>query len=587
VRSPDDASATGTGARDAASRVRYACLALVLGVACAVRTVNLRWMLAHPMTTYQLEWREGDMAPLWEWSSVVLRGDVLGRTLVHPYTAWMRRVASPETWERWRGGRSVFFKAPLYPYALAATRWVVGDDLGRIGFCQLALGVLNSALVFLLALRFFDLAVATAAGLIAALYGPSLLYESFILRDVLSVTVSLLLLLGLSRCGAGDGRWFAAGLLFALALLERELTLVFTPFIALWAVQRLGDDRRALARAASACVTGAVLGLLPLVARNVMVGAPPLALSAIGHENFVYGHTADGAPTGFTFPPSAVAILRQADGRLGDTIRLTLATYEGDWSRLVGHEAERLAAIFASFEAADNVSWYYFADRSSLFRHMLRWEVMLALAIPGLWLARRYRTDDRLLLYFLASCLLGLQFTNVVGRYRLVPAAVLTIYAGVTVRCLAFDVGRRRWRTAATTGLATVATLAISVHLLGSYAARLRVRPFEYVAAAQTYATRGQPERAYEELRAGLQSAYADRDDRRLQSGWVPVARAFAAEARRLGRTEDGARILRSVLATHDADPDLRALVGELERGDSVTARSGTDRGRTPAPILP
>jgi hypothetical protein len=563
---PDDASAPSTDARDAPARVRYACFLVVVCVACAVRMVNLRWMLAQPMTVYQLQWREGDMAPLWEWSSVVLRGDVLGRTLAHPYTAWMERVAPPETWERWRGGRAVFFKAPLYPYALAATRWLVGDELARIGLCQLALGVLNCALVFLLALHFFDVATATAAGLAAALYGPSLLYESFILRDVLSVTVSLLLLLALSRCGAGAGRWFAAGLLLALALLERELTLLFAPFVPVWAVQRLGIDRRAVTRALAACAGGAALGLLPLVARNVMVGAPPLALSAIGNENFVYGHAADGAPTGFTFPPSAVAILRQADGRLGDTVRLTIATYEGDWWRFVVHEAERLAAIFTSFEAADNVSWYYFADRSLLLRHLLRWEFVLALALPGLWLARRYRSDDRLLLYFLASCLAGLQFTNVVGRYRLVPAAVLTIYAGVAARCLASDLGRRRWRTVAMTALGSTATLVVSAHLLRSYGAHLRSRPLEFVAAAHTYATRGEPERVYDELRGALESAYAGPDERRLQSGWVPLARAFAAEARALGRTDDAARVLRGVLATHDADPDLRELLTELER---------------------
>jgi hypothetical protein len=70
----------------------------------------------------------------------------------------------------------------------------------------------------------------------------------------------------------------------------------------------------------------------------------------------------------------------------------------------------------------------------------------------------------------------------------------------------------------------------------------------------------------YDELRGALESAYAGPDERRLQSGWVPLARAFAAEARALGRTDDAARVLRGVLATHDADPDLRELLTELER---------------------
>src|SRR5207302_1007490 len=125
---------------------------------------------------------------------------------------------------------------------------------------------------------------------------------------------------------------------------------------------------------ALAFVAGVSVGLAPLVARNLVVGAPPLSLSTRGIEAFVYGNAADSAVIGLTLPAASRSILEQADGRLATAIRLTLATYQGDWLRLVGNELFKLRAIFARYEPMDNVNWYYFADRSPLLRFSLHFE---------------------------------------------------------------------------------------------------------------------------------------------------------------------------------------------------------------------
>jgi 4-amino-4-deoxy-L-arabinose transferase-like glycosyltransferase len=551
-------------ARAATPALRRWRLLLVLAVASSVRLGNLSWMAAHPLSEDQTVWAASDMAVHWQWSDRILAGDVLGREPFQPYLRWMRRIAPQETWERWRGGKHVFQKAPLYPYLLAGMRLVGGDGFWGFGLGQAALGVLNVWLIFLLAERFFGLGAATVAGLGAALYGPFLLHETLVLRDTLGVSVTLLLLWGLARCTKETPRrWFGAGLLFALALLARELTLLFGPFVVLWAVERTRGGWKAVGRVLLAFGAGVALGVAPLVARNVAVGAPPWALSALGNEGFVYGHAAGALPAGFFVPPSAAAVLQGADGRLADAIRLTLATYDGDWGRLVRHELERLAAIFARHEAADNVSWYYFADRSPLLRFSLRWEIVLAFGLVGVWIARRRGRDHRLLAYCLLPSLAALQYTTVVGRYRLVPAALLLVSAGACGCWLADALWRRRFGPALAASVAVLLIIGVSASLLPTFATRHRYRAAEYAVAAAGYLRRREPVRAYEEARAGLATAYAG-PDRHLPPDYVGLAKILVYAAEQGGRTADAAAVLQAQLRSHDQDPDLRRLLAEV-----------------------
>ena len=568
-----------------ASRPRGRALVAVLALALAVRVLNL-WLVSRlPVAEYQFHWAESDMAASWAWSGRIISGDILGRDTPHQYTSWMREWAPLETWERWWGGHTVFHQAPLYAYALAAMRLVAGDGFWGIGLCQAMLGVANVALVYLLAARLFGGAVPVIAALGAALYGPFLLHETLVLRDTLGVTLSLLLLWWLAGCD--DARalpWLVAGWLFALALLAREATLVFGPFVALWIARRFGKHPRALTTVALAFVAGVSLGLAPLVARNVVVGAPPLSLSTRGIEAFVYGNAADSAVIGLTLPAASRSILEQADGRLGTAIRLTLATYQGDWLRLVGNELFKLRAIFARYEPMDNVNWYYFADRSPLLRFSLHFESVLALGLVGLWLDRQRAVRHRLLRYFLLASVGALMYSTIVGRYRLPAVAVLLLYAGVTVEWTAREVAAGRWRRAAIAGLAAVGVAAASAHLLPSAERRQRYRADEFLLAAEVHYRHGRAERALEELRAGLDTAYGGPDQQTLPGGYPNLAVTFTRLAHELGRDADAAAALERVAASHPADGELERIIGFVYRdglGRTEEAEKHFTRART------
>ena len=119
-------------------------------------------------------------------------------------------------------------------------------------------------------------------------------------------------------------------------MLGRELVMPFGALVVLWVAQRFWGRWRDAATALGAFAAGVLLGLLPLIARNLTVGAPPLAVSAIGLESFVFGHAVDTAPAVVRLPAATGAILAAADGRPSEVVRGTLATYGGDWGRSCG-----------------------------------------------------------------------------------------------------------------------------------------------------------------------------------------------------------------------------------------------------------
>jgi 4-amino-4-deoxy-L-arabinose transferase-like glycosyltransferase len=543
------------------------CLLLVLAVGLLVRLANISAMSQHPMAEYQFRAPDADMSLAYDWSARIVGGDVLGREPVHQYTMWMREIASLETWERWWGGAHIFHQAPLYAYMLAAFRFLGGDQFWPIALCQALLGLTNVTLVFVLAKRIFGDAVAVLAALGAALYGPFQLHELFLLRDTLSITVSLLMLWALIGCDDGKPRrWVIAGFLLAVAILCREATLLFAPLVVLWMFGRLRTDRRALGSASLSLLIGLGVGFAPLVVRNIVVGAPPLSLSTRAIEAFIYGNAPGSAGFGWQLPTATRPILEQANGHLGAAIRLTLASYDGDWRSFFALQILKLRAIFASHEATDNINWYYFADRLIGLRFSLHFEHVLGLGLVGLWLARRSGARHRILCYFLAAALLGLMSTTVVGRYRLPAIAVLLIYAGVTLHWAAQRIARREWSALALGAGTVIGVTLVSTNLLRA-AEVLRYPPREYASNAVLFYQRGQIDEACAELRRGLEKASTRSDHAALPPQYITIlARPYVSLAHSLRRDGEAVDVLERLASSFPVDSGLEELIGVVYR---------------------
>ena len=549
-------------------------LALVLVLALAVRLANLMAIAALPVASYQENWTATDMAVNVAWADAIRKGDWLSRQPVHPFTLWMGFIAPQRTWERWWGGPSVFHQAPLYAYVLAGIRALFGTSFWSVAVGHLLLGLASVALVFLVAARTFGPTAATVAGIGAALYGPLVFHEAMWLRDTLAVTTSLALLWALGRAPAGGwGRWLVAGLAFALALLTRETVLLLSPVIVVWACGQLRGRARTAGLTALAC--GMALGLAPLVVRNAVVGAPLLSFSSRAIEGFVYGHAADGSPTDLVIPRSAKRILGEADGSFWRTVSLTLATHESV-PALLRWEARKLASVVSSYEPADNVNWYYFAERSPALRLGPPYALVLALALVGMWLERRRGPDEQLLRWFIVVTIAGLMFAPLVGRYRLVLVAALLPHAAAAAVRLAGWLRSRAWRPAAVT-VAVVAAVALSsTRLLAEQRVQLAHRLNEPIMTAiRLWDERGDADAAFAELRLGLARAWRPPGRPYVFPGGYEALKALMIISDRSGRPADVLPDLEAMLEAYPEDPVLQEYVGEHWRdrmGDEARA---------------
>ena len=101
--------------------------------------------------------------------------------------------------------------------------------------------------------------------------------------------------------------------------------------------------------------------------------------------------------------------------------------------------------------------------------------------------------------------------------------------------------------------------------------------------AGQVYYRHGQAERAFEELRAGLDKAYAGPDQPALPPGYRDLALTFVQLAHVLRRDRDAAAELERVAATHAADADVEELLGLVYRdglGLAAEAEKHLERAR-------
>ncbi|NOT31260.1 MAG: hypothetical protein HOP15_12505, partial [Planctomycetes bacterium] len=279
----------------------------------------------------------------------------------------------------------------------------------------------------------------------------------------------------------------------------------------------------------------------------------------------VHGHAADGSPNDLVLAQSAKEILPAADGSLMRAMWLTLATH-GSVGHFLGWEVQKAMAILASHEPADNVNWYYFAERSRVLRLSPGFALVLAFGLVGLLLERRRGPDERLLRWFLLATFLGLLYGTLAARYRLVAVVVLMVYAAAALARAGESVRARRWAPAAGILLTACALAFGSTRLYADvHAARSR-RLTEPMLAALTYQQRRQPELALLELRAGLAHAWREPGARTLSNEGLQLAALLVRVAAKSGRGAEVQADVDGLVAEFADDWQLHRLAADYYR---------------------
>ncbi len=368
------------------------------------------------------------------------------------YDEWARRIAGGD----WMG-HEVFYQAPLYPYFLGILYAVAGRDVLMVRICQAIIGSIACVWLGLAGRRFFSGRVGLIAGLLLALYAPAIFFDTLLQKSVLDVFFVCLTIWIVSGFVAGEGRqrgrWLALGLGIGALSLTRENAVVLAAVVLVWIVVRDRRGARERVAAAGAFALGLALVLLPVAARNNIVGGGFYVTTSQFGPNFYIGNNpeADGTYRPLRFGrgspeyerQDAIELAERAAGR-----RLTpaeVSRYWADraldfitsqpaaWLTLLGR---KVALLSNAVEVLDTESQESYAEWSTPVRlgaYVGHFGVLVPLAALGVWATWPQRKRLWILYAMAIAYAASVAMFYVFARYRfpLVPFLVLFASAGL------------------------------------------------------------------------------------------------------------------------------------------------------------
>ena len=372
----------------------------------------------------------------------LLMGDARG------YDEWAQRIAGGD----WIG-RDVFYQAPLYPYFLASIYWIAGRSPTLVRIAQAVIGSCSCVLIAAAARRLFSARAGLLAGLMLAVYAPAIFFDGLLQKSVLDVFFVCLALWLTANITAEQRsrqlmpwRWLALGLGLGGLSLTRENALVFIAVILGWAILRFG------VRAAAVFTLGAAIVMLPVAARNSMVGGGfYVTTSQFGTNFFIGNHRgADGTYQSLRYGRGAPEYERQDAAELAESElhrKLTprevsrfwtaralafIVSEPGAWLKLM---ARKTALLVNATEMVDTEDQESYAEWSAVLRLLgpvTHFGVLVPLAFAGMLATWSGRSRLWVLYALLIVYALSVMFFFVFARYRypLVPMLILFAAAG-------------------------------------------------------------------------------------------------------------------------------------------------------------
>ena len=464
-----------------------AILRIVVGGALILRLSHFWFISQTPFTKLTFLSTDTDMYATWQWAQTIIAGDILGKNTYHPYFSWMKDMAPLETWYRWWGGKVIFQQTPLYPYFVAALAAISNGSLHFILLIQLTIGAAHPLIIFFLGRRLFGETAGLIAAALTALYGPLVFYEGTLLRDWLPPILepaALLLLLKAKERGAWI-HWTLAGAVIGAAILTRESVVLLIPMALLWLSWELDWNASRVVKPGAALLAGILFAVSPLIIRNMIVGAPPLALSNRTAETLIEGNAAAAWVVGIDVRPIK-PIMERTDGRTSSVVWDVIESYHGNLTATLERYGTKLCAILGPVDIPNNLSYYYGrAISPPLAFATVSFPFIFPFGVLGAVAGRR----SRLLTLYGLTILATLLILPVFGRFRLTLAPVVILYAAAGAVWLA-----QTWQKNGPRSLFAPITLVAAIGILQysiSLTLPLPVSPlhggYEYLSTARVY----------------------------------------------------------------------------------------------------
>ena len=376
------------------------------------------------------------------------------------FDEWGARIAAGE----WLG-TGAFYQDPLYPYFLGVVYAIAGHLPTVAIVVQMVLGSLVPVIVYAATRRGMGGAEAAVAGLLAALYLPSIFYEALLLKSWMDLLLVATAVASLARAIERGSRWAWAGsgLLFGAACLARGNVILVLPALAAWILVDASASPRApgwmpRARVAALFLAGAAIVLAASAARNRRVSGEWILTTTQAGQNFYLGNNpanvegeCDPPPFLRTNPKYEEAdFAREALRRTG--LAMTPAersrfwfgeglawirAHPADWLRLTWR---KLRNFWGAYEIPDNIDLYVYREWAPLLRLPLPgFGTVAPLALLGVALGLRRGGWPRALLVFLGVYAAAVVLFFVLSRYRLAAMPALFAFAALAV----VELGRR------------------------------------------------------------------------------------------------------------------------------------------------
>jgi Tfp pilus assembly protein PilF/4-amino-4-deoxy-L-arabinose transferase-like glycosyltransferase len=365
------------------------------------------------------------------------------------YDAWARQIVGGD----WIG-HDVFYQAPLYPYFLALVYATIGHSVLVVRTVQAVLSAGACVLLADAGWRLFSKPAGIAAGLMLALYPPSIFLDTLVQKsalDLFFLCLSIWLLSRLMvRLSRGGSFWL--GVALGGFMLTRENALVLVAPVLLWLLLQRSIAWRPRAALAACFVGGLAIVLLPVAGRNAAVGGGFYLTTSQFGPNFYIGNNPRADGTYRSLRPrrgraqferqDATEIAEQAEGRSltpaevsGYFTGQALAFIEAQpmqWAHLL---ARKLALTWNSIEISDTEDQYTYAHWSWPLKLGTIWNlgVLAPLAVLGLWLTWGERRRLWILYLMLAAYAASVVLFYVFARYRFPIVPFLMLFAAAAV----------------------------------------------------------------------------------------------------------------------------------------------------------
>lgn len=341
-----------------------------------------------------------------------------------------------------------FFWQPFfYPVVLALSHVVSGGSILFAKLGQILLGVATCALTARCAIRLLGRGPGLVAGLICALHGPMIFFETELVATGWACFWAILLLDRLTGSHTGRRAWFLTGLLCGLAVLTRPTFLPALVGVLAWLAWRM--PRTDAGARLGLVFVGFAMAVLPVAWIGQATVGYPGFLPASGAMNLYLGNHPEPCETLTIRPGGAWEELGLAarPERAGDLdanrdyfareLGANLTAHPGV---VVRGTVRKSLQVLSSRELPRNVDPYGAREWSTVLGALMfklgnfgfPGGVILPLALVGAWFARRRMGGA--LLVFTGLYLLAIVVVFVSARYRmpLVPAMAILAAAGLS-----------------------------------------------------------------------------------------------------------------------------------------------------------